>query len=75
MNVEFYLSQEITINLKLHLWHENVKILSSFRQRFNGRLNITLKNLKTISVYFIAWCYITLKQHHMRNSNDFDDQL
>ena len=33
------------MTLKLHFWHENVKILSSFTQRYDGRHCIILLNL------------------------------
>ena len=33
------------INQKSHIWRENVMILSSFTQRYNGRHYVTLLNL------------------------------
>ena len=44
-NVRFYLSHHIKIILKSYFWCENVNILPSFTQRYNGRRYITLLNL------------------------------
>ena len=34
----------MTLNeLEFHFWRENVKILSSFTQRYNGRHHVTLR--------------------------------
>ena len=37
MNIRFYLSHDVKITYKSHFWRENVKILPSFTQRYNGR--------------------------------------
>ena len=34
MNLRFYLSHDIKITLKSHLWRENVKILPTFTQHY-----------------------------------------
>ena len=36
MNLRFYLSHDIKITLKSHFWRENVKILPSITQHYNG---------------------------------------
>ena len=41
INVRFYLLHDITCNF----WHENVKILQSFTQCYNGCHNATLRHL------------------------------
>ena len=41
--------QHIKMNYKSHFWWENVKILSSFTQQYNGCHNVTLRNLETSS--------------------------
>ena len=49
MNVRLYLSQDFRITSKSHFWHENVKILLSFTQHYNGHHFVMLLNLYTTS--------------------------
>ena len=50
MNVTFYLSHDIKIAcFIIAFWRENVKILPSFSQRYNGCDYIMLPNLQTTS--------------------------
>ena len=41
-NARLYLSHDIKVILKSLFWCENVRILQSFTQRYNGRHYVTL---------------------------------
>ena len=47
-------------------WRENVKILPSFTQRYNGRHNVSRKSVNHLwFIDFIAWCYFTSRRDVM----------
>ena len=53
----------MTLNeLEFHFWRKNVKILSSFTQRYNGRHHVTLRMW---FIDFFAWRYITPRRDVM----------
>ena len=41
----FFLSHDIKNTKKSHLLRENVEVLPSLTQRYNGRYNVTLQNV------------------------------
>ena len=49
MNVRFYLSYDVEINLKSHFWSENVNILPNICDVVMGVISLCYRNLKTTS--------------------------
>ena len=43
--LDFIYHMTLKLPKKSHFWRENVKILTSFMQRYNRRHNVTLLNL------------------------------
>ena len=56
MYVRFFLSHDFKINYNHIFWHENVNVLSSLTQRYNGLHYVMLRNLckPLVVIDFIA---------------------